>query len=107
MFLKFFFVRYVIRIKSSFWKLKFTFNLLHPASSIYYVPPVNVTTRIEVHQRYIAAGKYNYFIIVDGVKISSNVNNYVRQFYNVQVYASDGHSPCQAFIKNLVLTNFL
>ena len=69
---------------------------------------LNVSTRIEVHQRYTNGGNYRYFIKINGEEVYI-INTNAQQFYNVKVYASNPWSPsaCPGYIKNFEVTNFL
>ena len=70
---------------------------------------LNVSTRIEVHQRYTSGGNYRYFIKINGEEVYSIINTNAQQFYNVKVYASNPWSPsaCPGYIKNFEVTNFV
>jgi len=69
---------------------------------------LNVSTRIEIHQRYTSGGKYRYFIKINGEEVSTVINTYAQQFYNVKVYASNPwETTCSGYIKNFEVTNFL
>lgn len=72
-----------------------------------FIPPINVETQIEMHQRYVSSGNYRFFIVVNGEEINS-VFSTARQFYNVKVYSSNPwHNTCPGYIKNFKFTNFL
>ena len=68
----------------------------------------NHTYSVEIHQRYIANGKYRYFITIDGKEKYSIVNKQAQQFHNVHVYASsETRDKGDGYISNLSFTNFL
>ena len=69
---------------------------------------LNVSTRIEVHQRYTSGGNYRYFIKINGEEVFTIINTNAQQFYNVKVYASNPWDyTCSGYIKNFEVTNFL
>ena len=71
------------------------------------VPEINVSTRIEIHQRYVSQDKHRLFVKINGQEISSKINTDARMFHKVKVYASSPWgNPCSGYIKNLVITNF-
>ena len=69
---------------------------------------LNDNHHIEIHQRYVSRGDYRYFIKINGTEIHSTINSDARQFYNVNVYASDPwYENVNGFISNFDFTNFL
>ena len=90
---------------------------LHIASSINGImskhhSPVHLivdqTYQVEVHQRYMSQGNYNYFIKIDGLEVYRIVNSDARQFWNVNVFAGNPWSEaCPVYVKNFVITNFV
>ena len=68
------------------------------------------THHIEIHQKYFknGGGKYRYSVQIDGEEVVYFINTDARQFYNVNVYASNPYNdPCPVYISNLKITNFL
>ena len=68
---------------------------------------MNQTYHIEVKQRYVNSGNYRYSIHVNGDEAFGVLNTDARQFYDINVYASNPlHDPCPVYISNFKLTNF-
>ena len=69
---------------------------------------LNAHHHIEINQRYVSRGDYRYFIKINGTKIHSVINSDARQFFNVNIYASDDDkASAPGFISNFQFTNFL
>ena len=69
---------------------------------------LNEKHHVEIHQRYASGGGYRYFIKINGTEIDSVINKDARQFYSVDVYASDPwYSATDGFISDFQFTNFL
>lgn len=85
-----------------------TVNGYHNYSHNFGSINVNQTYHVEIHQRYISNGEYHYFIMIDGLKVESVINNSAMQFHDVKVYASNTFDPsADAYVGNLKFTNFL
>ena len=66
----------------------------------------NHVYKIEIHQRYISNGNYQFFIKIDGEEYSA-INSKAKQFYNVKVYAANPwYNASKGFISNFNFTNF-
>ena len=68
---------------------------------------LNESYLIEINQRYVSRGDYRYFYKINGKEIHSVINSDAKQFYNVNVYASDPWYEANGFISNFQFTNFL
>ena len=72
---------------------------------------LNVKHHIEIDQTYYGNNIYRFNVNINGQNVLSTINSKARQFYNVQVWASDpwymvlaNNSP---IISNLTFVNFL
>ena len=86
------------------------FNSVNGNGLHYYELPLPADGElyVEIHQRYVSGGNYRFFVKMNGQEIYSVINKDARQFYNVEVYASNQwHLACPGYIKNLEFTNFL
>uniref|UniRef100_A0A7M5VAD7 Uncharacterized protein n=1 Tax=Clytia hemisphaerica TaxID=252671 RepID=A0A7M5VAD7_9CNID len=69
---------------------------------------INQNYHIQIDQRYVSAGNYQYSVRLDGVVVFETLNTDARQFYDMKVYAGNPwRDACPVMIRNLHLTNFV
>ena len=68
--------------------------------------PLNKITHIEVGQKKMTNGKYQYTIYIDKSQVYTIENTKAESFNNVKVYAADPwHEPADGDVKNLTILN--